>query len=351
MARKNLIEISPALDRDEMVNSASASEITHSRPLAGFVPMARSGGVGGISKSLGNITDRVERADALEKQLAAGQTVIELDPSLIDNSFVSDRLGIDAIQLAELVEQIRENGQLVPILVRPHPERKGRFQVAFGHRRLAAARELGINIRAIVRELSDEQLVVNQGQENNARANLSFIERAIFAARLEARGFNRDIAMAALGVDKAAISKMLSVIHTIGHDLIEAIGAAPEIGRRRWLELAERLNRDHVKTLIAELSADNLSTASSEQRFQHVVDFIKRGQSSAAGSSTHSDKQPARIWSSTDRRVQFTMSPKSKKIAIELSNTNAAAFGEWLTNHLDRLYDEYQSSEDNEHGD
>ncbi|MFC7555837.1 ParB/RepB/Spo0J family partition protein [Pseudoroseomonas wenyumeiae] len=60
--------------------------------------------------------------------------------------------------------------------MRPHPTEPGRFQVAFGHRRLRAARDLAKPVRAVVRPLSDRELVLAQGQENSARANLSFIE-------------------------------------------------------------------------------------------------------------------------------------------------------------------------------
>ena len=38
--------------------------------------------------------------------------------------------------------------------------------------------------------LTDEQLVVAQGQENSARTDLSFIEKALFAARLEEYGYD-----------------------------------------------------------------------------------------------------------------------------------------------------------------
>ncbi|WHO75566.1 plasmid partitioning protein RepB [Rhizobium sp. BT03] len=267
MARKNLIEISaPSPARVEMVAPRD------NRPIAGFVPQERSAApVGGITKTLGNITEKMERASELERQLAAGQTIVELDPSLIDASFVSDRLAIDPAELAQLVEQIREHGQQVPILVRPHPETRGRYQVAYGHRRLAAATEIGIRVRAVVRDLTDGQLVVSQGQENSARTNLSYIERALFASRLEERSFGRDVIMAALGVDKAALSRMLIVIRQVPLDLINAIGAAPDIGRRRWLELGERLEKADIEKIVAELSADDARKNSSDERFQRAL--------------------------------------------------------------------------------
>ncbi|NKL03827.1 MULTISPECIES: plasmid partitioning protein RepB [Rhizobium] len=267
MARKNLIEISAP-------NPARADAVAprDNRPIAGFVPQERSAApVGGITKTLGNITEKMERASELERQLATGQTIIELDPGLIDASFVSDRLAIDAAELAQLVEQIREHGQQVPILVRPHPETRGRYQVAYGHRRLAAAREIGIRVRAVVRDLTDGQLVVSQGQENSARTNLSYIERALFASRLEERSFGRDVIMAALGVDKAALSRMLIVIRQVPLGLVNVIGAAPDIGRRRWLELGERLEKAEVEKIIAELSADDARKISSDERFQRAL--------------------------------------------------------------------------------
>lgn len=267
MARKNLIEISSPAPL-----SAEPIAPRDNRPIAGFVPQERSGApVGGITKTLGNITEKMERASELEKQLAAGQTIIELDPRLIDGSFVSDRLAIDATELAQLVDQIREHGQQVPILVRPHPDAKGRYQVAYGHRRLAATRELDIKVRAVVRDLTDGELVVSQGQENSARTNLSYIERALFASRLDERSFSRDVIMAALSVDKAALSRMLIVTRQVPLSLITLIGTAPDIGRRRWLELGERLEACEIDEIIDALSADNVRKLSSDDRFHQAL--------------------------------------------------------------------------------
>jgi ParB family chromosome partitioning protein len=274
MARKNLIEISsiqsPGLD------TPLAS--SH-RPIAGHVPVVRATSpVGGITKALGNITEKMEHAKSLERQLAQGHTVVELDPALIDGSFVNDRLGMDPAGLEELTEQIRVHGQQVPILVRPHPEKSARFQVAYGHRRLAAVKALGIKVRAVVRVLTDDQLVVSQGQENNARTNLSFIERALFAFRLEERGFARQVIYSALGVDKAALSKMLSIIKKVPMELIVAVGAAPEVGRRRWMELGEILDGSLPVDTLEQLSADNSQALTSNQRFQKLVQSLTKKQ-------------------------------------------------------------------------
>ena len=69
--------------------------------------------------------------------------VVELDPEKFEPSFISDRLApIDDPQYRQLVESIRKDGQALPILARPHPGRTGIYQIAYGHRRWHAAREL-----------------------------------------------------------------------------------------------------------------------------------------------------------------------------------------------------------------
>jgi ParB family chromosome partitioning protein len=272
MARKNLIEVSST-----HAPKTEAHTSFDNRPIAGFVPTTRNAvPVGGITRTLGNITEKMERAEKMERQMAEGQTVLDLDPSVVDGSFVNDRMTIDETELAQLVEQIRDHGQQVPILVRPHPNAKGRFQVAYGHRRLAAIKQLGIKVRAVVRDLSDDQLVISQGQENNARTNLSYIERALFASRLEGRDFTRDIIMSALGVDKAALSKMLLIIRQVPIELITAIGAAPEIGRRRWLELGEHINDRSNEDLLALLATEPLRRMSSDERFHRVLSTVTK---------------------------------------------------------------------------
>ncbi|MBB3464519.1 plasmid partitioning protein RepB [Rhizobium sp. BK377] len=328
MARKNLIEVS-----NEVRPEASAVAPRDSRPIAGFIPQSRSGGpVGGITRTLGNITEKVERANDLERQLAEGQTVVELDTALIDASFVADRLEVDAAELAQLTDQIREHGQQVPILVRPHPDEKGRFQVAFGHRRLAAAKALGIKVKAIVRALSDEQLVVSQGQENNARTDLSYIERALFAYRLDERGFGSDVVMAALNVDRAALSRMRLITRQVPIALITAIGSAPEIGRRRWVEFGEHLETADIDALLTMLSADNIGDMSSNDRFHHAFALAtkKPTGAKAAMTSTQIGDLPVKL-KRTPATATFVFDSKA-----------APGFDEFVQERLKRLYAEYQ---------
>lgn len=274
MARKNIFGSEVESSTVSETNEAPPGDV---RPLANLErPLRRSGPVGAFSQSLGSISEKAQRAEELERKLAHGQAVVDLDPALIDSSFVPDRLVGDPDGLDILVSQIREHGQQVPILVRPHPDDESRFQVAYGHRRLAAIRKIGGTVKAVIRPLSDEQLVVSQGQENNARTDLSYIERTFFALRLERRGFGRDVIMSSLGVDKAALSRMIALAASLSDEIIEAVGPAPGYGRTRWAELAELLENSAKKSKAVKLiQADSFRALSSDERFEYLFGQLR----------------------------------------------------------------------------
>ena len=335
MARKNVFslmesDVSPAVENE--------APFANSRPLAGFEkPLKRASPVGAISQSLGGVHEKAQRVDALEKQLAQGQAIVELDTTLVDSSFVVDRLGVSSEDQELLVSQIREHGQQVPILVRPHPEREGRFQVAYGHRRLAAVKKIGGPIRAVIRDLTDEQLVVSQGQENNARTDLTFIERSFFASRLEERNFSRDVIMSALGVDKAALSRMIALVNRLPRELIEAIGAAPGFGRTRWAELADLIEDNSRKSKALEsILAPDFGSLTSDARFQAVYDQLRESR----------DKARSSFWNAGTRRKAVRISETGDTLKLVFDKTVEPDFGAYVEGKLSALYEDYVQSKE-----
>lgn len=215
---------------------------------------------------------------------AVGQTIAELksralaelDPGLIDAGGLADRLEHDAAEHAALMSSIRDYGQQVPVLVRPHPEAQGRYQIVYGRRRVLALRDLGLPVRALVRELDDRELVIAQGQENSARRDLSFIEKAHFARQMRDAGYDRKIVCDALHIDKTTVSRMLSAADRIPDPVIAAIGAAPGIGRDRWLKLADLLETAGWDSAAAALVAADPAAASSDARFESLMRALLR---------------------------------------------------------------------------
>ncbi len=211
-----------------------------------------------------------ERSEIADRVLKDGGAIIELDPEAIDPSLISDRFAgaYDDAAIGELVASMEERGQIVPGLVRPVAGKAGRYQIVYGRRRLAAAKRLKVKFRAIIRELSDEEAVVFQGEENSARNDLTFIEKCSFAAALEKAGFSRATISSALSTGKSHISEMIRVSSTLSDALVELIGAAPEIGRRRWLELVDKWNEHpHAHDMVVEVLRDAGKDLTSEERY------------------------------------------------------------------------------------
>jgi ParB family chromosome partitioning protein len=249
MARKNLLQ---GLMEEAKGDAPDAA----SKPVA--TPRYAKGAIGAVSQSIQELKAR---------------SVIEVDPRMVDAAGVADRLEEDDADHAALMESIREYGQQVPVLLRPNPNYPERYQVVYGRRRLRAIKELGLPVKALIRDLDDRALILAQGQENTARKDLTFIERANFARQMRDGGYDRKVIGDALHVDKTVISRMLSVADVIPVPLIEAIGPAPSVGRDRWLALKDAMDRTSVATEDAVALIDG--EMSSDHRFKALLETLE----------------------------------------------------------------------------
>jgi len=90
---------------------------------------------------------------------------------------------IDDEKMDELVESIKTNGVLTPVLVRPDDE--GTYEMISGHRRLHAAKRAGLfRIPAIVKEMTNDDAVIAMVDANVQREEVLPSEKA-FAFRMK----------------------------------------------------------------------------------------------------------------------------------------------------------------------
>lgn len=287
------------------------------------------------------VRDDSHELEDLKALVEGGQTVVELDPNLIDESFIRDRMEDSTESIADLARQIESQGQLVPILVRPHPHQDGRYQAAYGHRRLKAAASLGRKIHAVVRQLTDVELIVAQGQENNARLDLSFIEKARFAAAMKAKKFSRETIAAALGIsNQSQITWYLQVVERIPATIVDAIGPASEIGRKRWLPLAELFQNDAsaLEKAKAFIKTPAFNARGTNERFNALVEEVTRKDRTARAEPSY--------WEASDKRVKAIINFTSKRCTLQIDRNVDAGFAEFVINNLDTLYDNYARRSD-----
>lgn len=96
---------------------------------------------------------------------------------------------LDDEKMSDLVESIRVNGILSPVLVRPDGEDS--YEMISGHRRMHAAKIVGLTmIPAIVREMSDDEAIVYMVDSNIQREELLPSEKA-FAYKMKMEAVKR----------------------------------------------------------------------------------------------------------------------------------------------------------------
>jgi ParB family chromosome partitioning protein len=288
----------------------------------------------GASRSMiSSLSDLAERA-ALADQLS-GEAVVDLDPALIDASFVADRMDGEDAAFDELLAAIGERGQDTPVLVRPHPNAEGRYQLVFGHRRVRAAKALARPVKAVVKQIDDVGHVIAQGQENSARENLSFIERAAFADRLSQLGYERSVVQTALAVDAPMLTRMLSVTSRVPAAVIAAIGPAKSVGRDRWIDLAQLIERPSNATKALAFVGDAAFAAvGSDLRFEALVKQLKAAPKRTQIASAE--------WEASDKALAAQFKPAGKTFTVALKAKNASKFGRYLADNIDRLYEEFR---------
>lgn len=293
----------------------------------------------GASKSMKmSLNDMAESA----KKLIDGEAVVKIDPSVIDASFLRDRLSGDDEAFQALKNMIAEHGQETPVLLKRHPENQSRYMVVFGHRRVRVARALGIDVRAVIREIEDVAHVIAQGQENTARADLSFIEKALYAKSIIDQGYDKDVAMAALTIDATLLSRMLAVSQKIDIRFIEAIGTAKSIGRDRWETLKKLIIiPENFKKALAVIETKAFLDTSSDERFEQLLNLLKPQGSSLAKSKNK--PKSIRNWEAGEGRIKASFSHSAKAYSISLKSTDAAEFGNYLSGKLEDLYREFQT--------
>lgn len=297
MARRNIFQPPP------VPSAAPEPEDTRAR-------FPNTGAMSGVKSTLKDVASNAVRDIAIE---------------MIEDSGPKDRLAFDSDAIASLAESIRAHGQQVPIMVRPIASKPGHYRIVYGRRRLAALRLLGLPAKALVRSLTDAQAILAQGQENSQRLDPSFIEKALFVAELAAEGYEPAVILDALAVDKPMLSRMTKVARAVPRAVIEAIGAAHGVGRRRWEDFADQLRDNDLDLgpIMARLPLDEAE--SSDTRFGLVSDAVTKALRSPALPSL-----PAQTITLADGTPIAEIKETGRALSFKISKTNTPEFADWL---------------------
>ena len=143
---------------------------------------------------------------------------------------------VDDEKMQDLVESIRTNGILSPVLVRPVGNDV--YEMVSGHRRMHAAVILGMDrVPAIIREMTDDEAIVKMVDANIQREELLPSEKA-FAYRMKMEAMKRQGARTDLqertGYTSAQFGRKLEAADIVGEQVGES-----RMQVRRYIRLTE----------------------------------------------------------------------------------------------------------------
>lgn len=165
-------------------------------------------------------TARAETPQASRAPAPKSRNVATLAIDQIVRNPDQPRRFFDKALLEELTQSITDKGVLQPILVRPVPPRGGVvsgkpvYQIVAGERRWQASLKAGLtSMPALIRELSDQDVLEIGVVENVQRAELNPIEEALaYQALNQQFGRTQDDIAKAIGKSRPHISNMLRLL-------------------------------------------------------------------------------------------------------------------------------------------
>ena len=175
-------------------------------------------------------------------------------------------------KIQELAQSIKENGLIQPIIVRKSPVLG--YEILAGERRYRASIVAGLSeVPVIVKQLSDQDMMLHSIIENLQRENLNPIEEAKAYQSLIDKGFTHTEIAEKMGKSRPYITNLVRLLGLPKHILAEV-----ESGRlsQAHARLLIQLSSDKQDKLLNRIQTENLSVRQVEQILQKTKKISKK---------------------------------------------------------------------------
>lgn len=158
--------------------------------------------------------EAVENAADANLVTVPGAHLARLNPHDIVPNAQQPRTVFDEEDLAELIHSVKEFGVLQPIVVRPHPDQAGKYELVMGERRLRATKAAGLDsIPAVIKDTANEAMLRDALLENLHRSQLNPLEEASAYQQLLADfGITQEELATRIGRSRPQISNTLRLL-------------------------------------------------------------------------------------------------------------------------------------------
>ena len=175
-------------------------------------------------------------------------------------------------KIQELAQSIKENGLIQPIIVRKSPVLG--YEILAGERRYRASIDAGLSeVPVIVKQLSDQDMMLHSIIENLQRENLNPIEEAKAYQSLIDKGFTHTEIAEKMGKSRPYITNLVRLLGLPKHILTEVESGKLSQAHARLLI---QLSSDKQDKLLNRIQTENLSVRQVEQILQKTKKSSKK---------------------------------------------------------------------------
>ena len=175
-------------------------------------------------------------------------------------------------KIQELAHSIKENGLIQPIIVRKSPVLG--YEILAGERRYRASIAAGLSeVPVIVKQLSDQDMMLHSIIENLQRENLNPIEEAKAYQSLIDKGFTHTEIAEKMGKSRPYITNLVRLLGLPKHILTEVESGKLSQAHARLLI---QLSSDKQDKLLNRIQTENLSVRQVEQILQKTKKSSKK---------------------------------------------------------------------------
>ena len=175
-------------------------------------------------------------------------------------------------KIQELAQSIKKNGLIQPIIVRKSPVLG--YEILAGERRYRASIAAGLSeVPVIVKQISDQDMMLHSIIENIQRENLNAIEEAKAYQSLIDKGFTHTEIAEKMGKSRPYITNLVRLLGLPKHILTEVESGKLSQAHARLLI---QLSSNRQDTLLHRIQTENLSVRQVEQILQKTRKSSKK---------------------------------------------------------------------------
>jgi len=241
----------------------------------------------------------------------------ELPIELVQSNTLNPRKVFNEDDLDDLVRSVAEKGILQPVVVRPVDDGQ-HYQIVAGERRWRAAQKAGLHhIPALVRELSDKEVLEIALIENVQRADLNPVEEAHgYQQLIDQFDYTQQQLAESIGKSRSHIANTLRLM-ALPASVLEALQTG-------------KLTAGHARALIATEDPQSLA-----QKIIALGLSVRQAEALARDTGAGTENKPAK--KTTDTNITAVEKLLAEALGLKVSITTKTAEKGKLTIHYNDL--------------